>query len=409
MVNKYSKNLRFYALSIILIAAVSLYNIGCADDPSSLGLNFIPPGETTGVRIFDSYIDTMAITASTSEFHVNTSSSANLMVGKYNSYDAKALLKFGGISSDYDSATVNSATLTLKYKNYYYPGTFSDSLGQISFDVYKITQNLDFSRITLDSVSSGTFGNVSQGNYTGIPTADSQEVSISLNTSMVKDWLEYSADTNYSNKNYGIVLSPNNSSSVIKGFYSSLLGDNVKPTLQIIVTKNGDTDTLTTRNSSTVSLVDAAVTPAPETFLVQAGVSYVGVLKFDLSKIPSNATINDVQLYLALDTANSKFTSLTTYKTGSIFISDTAGGYKTSGFSFEGGPDGSGKYVTRLVSSFQPSPFQRWLLGETNYGIMIFASNQTKNLDQFSFYGPNASDPNNRPRVVIKYTPRVIP
>lgn len=407
--NNLSKKLKFYALSVFIIAAASLYNIGCADDPSSLGLNFIPPGETTGVRIFDSYIDTMSITASSVEFHVNTSSSTNLMVGKVGSYDAKALVKFGGISSDYDSATVNSATLILKYKNYYYPGTQIDSLGQISFDVYKIQQSLNFSSVTLDSVNSGTFGNISQGNYTGIPTADSQEVAITLNTSMVKDWLEYAADTGYANKNYGVVLSPNNSSSVIKAFYSSLLEDKVKPKLQIIVTKNGDTDTLTTTNSASVSLIDGDIPQNNETFLVQAGVSIVGIMKFDLSKIPSSATINDVQLYLTLDTANSKFTRLTTYKIGSIYISDTAGGYKTSGNGFEGGPDGSGYYVTRLVSSSQPSPFQRWLLGEANYGIMIFASNQTKNLDQFSFYGPNASDRNKRPRVVIKYTPRVIP
>jgi hypothetical protein len=407
-VNNINKKLKFYALSVFIVTALSIYTIGCADDPSSLGLNFIPPGETTGVRIFDSYIDTMQITSSNVKYYVNTSSSANLMVGKNGSYDSKALIKFSGISSDYDSATVNSATLTLKYKNYYFPAAQSDSLGQISFDIYKVLQNISYSTVTLDSVTSSSFGTTSQGNYTGTPTADSQEVSISLNTSMVKDWLEYAADTNYSGKNYGITMTPNNASNVIKAFYSGILGEDVRPKLQIIVTKNNDTDTLTTTNSETVSLVDASITPNNETFSLQAGVSYVQIMKFDMSKIPSTATINDAQLYLTLDTVGSKFTRLTTYKIGSLFVSDTAG-YKTTGFSFDGSSTGTGQYMTRLVASFQVSPFQRWLLGETNYGILIFASNQTKNLDLFSFYGPTASDPNKRPRVVIKYTPRVTP
>lgn len=405
-----SRKMKFSILGVAFAAVLSIYTIGCSDDPSDLGLNFIPPGETTGVRVFDSYIDTMQITSTNVKYYVNTSNSANLMVGKNGTYDAKGLIKFGNISGDYDSATVNSATLTLKYRNYYFPVSPADSLAQISFDIYKVQQPLNFSSITLDSVNSGSFGTTSQGSYTGTPTADTQEVSISLNTAMVKDWLEYAADTNYSGKNYGIVLSPNSASNVIKAFYSgALTNENVRPKLQIIVTKNNDTDTLYTTTASTVSLTDATINPNNETFSLQAGVSYVQIMNFDMSRLPQTATINDVQLYLTLDTANSMFSRESAYKIGCLYVSDTASGYKTTGFSFDGTPDNSGRYMTRLVSSFQPSPFQRWLLGQPNYGIMIFASNQINNLDRLSFYSSTTSDPNKRPRVVIKYTPRVAP
>lgn len=404
-----NKKLKYYLHSLLIVTIAAIYTVGCADDPSSLGLNFIPPGETTGVRIFDSYIDTMQITSTSVKHYVNTSGSQNFMVGKNGSYDAKGLIKFGGISGNYDSAVVNSASLVLKYKNYYFPTATSDSLGQISFDIFKVEQNLNFSTINLDSVNSSSFGTVSQGNYTGSPTADSQEVSISLNTSMVKDWLEYAADTSYSVKNYGVVLSPSNSSTVIKAFYSAVLSDeSVRPELQIIVTKNGDTDTLTTTNSATVSLVDANITSNSETFSLQAGVSYVNVMKFDLSKIPSTATINDVQLYLTLDTVNSKFSRLTDYRIVAQYINDTSG-LKTDVFPFTGGSSGNGKYMIRMVSNIAASPFQRWLLGQTNYGIMLRAINQNSNLDLFSFYNITASDPNKRPQVIIKYTPRVTP
>ncbi len=406
--NNISKKLKFYSLSLFIVTALSIYTIGCADDPSSLGLNFIPPGETTGVRVFDSFIDTMQITSTSVKYYVNTSNSPNLMVGKNGTYDSKALIKFGGLSGDYDSAVVNSATLTLKYKNYYFPTAQSDSLGQISFDIYKVLQNLSYSSVTLDSVTSSSFGTTSQGNYTGSPTADTQEVSISLNTSMIKDWLDYAADTASTGKNYGLTMTPNNASNVIKAFYSGVTDGSVKPKLRIIVTKNSDTDTLETTSSETVSLNDASITPNSETFSLQAGVSYVQSMKFDMSKIPSTATINDVQLYLTQNDAGCIFSRLTTYKIGSLYISDTAG-YKTTGGTFDGTSTGTGQYMIRLVKPFEASPFQRWLLGETNYGLLLFASGQTSNLDLFSFYGPTASDPNKRPRVVIKYTPRVTP
>src|SRR5437870_13737304 len=121
----------------------SLITESCADDHTSLGLQFIPAGETTGVKIFDSFVDTMAITSTNIKKRVNTSSSGNLMAGISGSYNSKALLKFNNLSSSYDSAVVNSATLTLKYRNYYYPNTSADSLGQTAFDIFKIQQNLN--------------------------------------------------------------------------------------------------------------------------------------------------------------------------------------------------------------------------------------------------------------------------
>ncbi len=403
-----NKNLKAIIFSLITIVSLAIYTIGCADDPSSLGLNFIPPGETTGVRIFDSYIDTMNITSANHRYYVNTSGSKNLMVGKSGNYESKALVQFGGLGDTHDSTTVVSAKMYLKYKNYYFPTTTSDSLGQIAFDVYKIDQSLNFSTITYDSVSGTSFGNVSQGSFIGVPATDSQEVEISLNTSMVRDWLEYAADSSYSTKNYGIVLTPNNSSASIKGFYSTNNDAVVKPRLVVIFTKNNVTDTISTSTSSTISLSNTSFTPSTETFNLQAGVSFVQQMQFDMSHIPSTATINDVQLFLTLDSANCVFSSQSTYSFLAQFINDSAG-LKTDLAAFEGFSSGNGKYMIRLVRNNIPSPFARWLSGTSNYGLLLFAGNQTVNLDRYVFFKETASDPLKRPRVVVKYTPRVIP
>ena len=405
-----SKKFNAALASMFVIASLAIYTIGCADDPSSLGLNFIPPGETTGVRIFDSFIDTMPITSENRIYYVNTSGSTNLMVGKTGAYESKGLLKFTNLIDTFDNSTVVSATLKMSYKNYYFPSTMADSLAQISFDVNKIEQSLDFSTITYDSVNSSTFGTTSQGNYTGIPTADSQEVTISLNTTMVNDWLKVAADTSYSVKNYGIVLTPNNSSAAIKGFYAAATGvdDKDRPELEIIVTKNGVTDTFSTISNGTISLSKTDFAPSSETFNLQAGVSYVQVMKFDLSRMPQTATINDVQIFFSVDSLNSVISGQTTKAIYSQYINDSAG-LKTDITTFEGGPSGSGQYMMRMVRAGVSSPFQRWLLGQTNYGLMLFAGGQALNLDRYVLYKETASDPAKRPRVIIKYTPRVIP
>jgi len=405
-----SKKFNAALASMFVIASLAIYTIGCADDPSSLGLNFIPPGETTGVRIFDSFIDTMPITSENRIYYVNTSGSTNLMVGKTGAYESKGLLKFTNLIDTFDNSTVVSATLKMSYKNYYFPSTMADSLAQISFDVNKIEQSLDFSTITYDSVNSSTFGTTSQGNYTGIPTADSQEVTISLNTTMVNDWLKVAADTSYSVKNYGIVLTPNNSSAAIKGFYAAATGvdDKDRPELEIIVTKNGVTDTFSTISNGTISLSKTDFAPSSETFNLQAGVSYVQVMKFDLSRMPQTATINDVQIFFSVDSLNSVISGQTTKAIYSQYINDSAG-LKTDITTFEGTPSGSGQYMMRMVRAGVSSPFQRWLLGQTNYGLMLFAGGQALNLDRYVLYKETASDPAKRPRVIIKYTPRVIP
>lgn len=391
-----------FVYSVLVLVFFSSLTQGCADDPSSLGLKFIPPNETTGVKIFDSYIDTMDISVTGIKRAQNTSSSPFLIVGHNTNYNSKSVIKFNNINSNYDSASeVSSAVLKLKYRNYYYPSGHSDSLAQLSFDVFKVQQSIDFSTFNNDSVTSGTFGNTLQGSYTGFPTADTQEIDIQLNTSMVKDWLEYAADTSYAQKNYGIVLSPNDGSNALKGFYSGTTDGSVRPVLEIIVTKNGDPDTLTANESSTLFLPNGTLTPVPERFLLQGGISFMDVIKLSTNKIPSTATINDVQLILSLDRSNSHISPQSEQKIIASFITDTST-YAVDGD--YGGLNTSDRFTMRITY-----PFQRWLIGQANYGALIYPSIKVTNTDLFAFYDMNSTDAGKRPRVIIRYTPRVIP
>jgi hypothetical protein len=401
------KKLLVYAGIILCFIGISIYTGGCADEPSSLGLNFIPPGDTESVKVFDTRVDSMFIKSTYHKKLTNTSGSINLMVGKKGSYDSKALLQFYNIDSGYGGATVNSASLILKYRNYYFPGSQSDSLGQVGFDVFKIREELNFGRITLDSVDNNTFGTISQGVYTGTPSSDSEEVSISLNTTMVKDWLELANDSNYSVKNYGIVLSPGSSSNVIKGFYSAASNNNdLKPELYIILTKNNNVDTLRYDATASLSLANnPSISQTNELFFLQAGIAYIQILKFDMTRIPSTATINDVQLYLTLDPANSILANKTESRIRASRVTDTAG-LVVEEFNYESTVPTGDIYTFRVMSTFVVSPFQRWLSGETNYGLYLYPTTIQTNLDLFAIYNTTAADSTKRPRLVIKYTPR---
>jgi hypothetical protein len=387
---------------IILMLSFSLSTMNCADEPTSLGLKFLPSNETTGVRIFDSYLDSMAMLSYNKINRVNTYTSGFVIVGQSGTYNSKALVKFSGFPDSLSNATVNSAVLQLRYRNYYFPVSMQDSLGQISFDVYTVLQDLDYGNVTLNNISSSTFGTVSKGTYTGSPTADSQAVNITLDNNLARDWLKYAANPNYMPKNFGIVLSPNAMSNVLKGFYTFFSNPDFRPKITIIYTLNSHTDTLVNNISETLFFADAGLTPPPGEFYIQAGISYNRVMRFDLSKIPKTATINDVQLYLYLDSSNSELTRETIYGLNAAYINDSTN-ITNDTFAFH--TIGSKSvFMFRIIT-----PFQRWLIGETNYGIVINPSNQTANLDLFAFYDINASNPNKRPKVVIYYTPRVTP
>ena len=395
MSNKPKSGFYVFSFIILLFLALSFLTESCADNPSSLGKKFINPGDTQGVQVFDSYVDTMLITSSNLRYYVNTSSSINLMVGRYANYKSLALIKFDSITMYFDTATISSAVMKLKYKNYYFPSTLSDSLGNIGFDIYKVQNYYNYSTVTYDSINSTSFGTVSQGNYYGAPSHDTAEVDIPLNTSMVHDWLKYRDDTSYSAKNNGIVLMPNSSSRVIKGFYSSQT--TYKPLLQITFSSNPDT--LYCTQSETVFLPTATITNSPGTFKLFGGVGYVDVMRFDVSRFSPKVIVNDAQLILTLDPAKSVISPQTNQSVSAYFITDTLNNTENVAYT-------AGLYNNQF-SIRMYLPFQRWIQGQTNYGMMIKTYNNSQAMDLFSIFSETYTDPSKRPRVIIKYSLRV--
>ncbi len=203
--------------------------------------------------MLDSQLDTMPITNNNYLKYINTSQANGIMIGNYQSYTSKVLLKFSNINPDLDSASIVNAKLTLRYNDYF----FQNETGLTSFDIYQMNTNFNYSTVTYDSVSSANYGNTLQGSYSGTP-ADTQQIGISLDNQLAKDWLEYAADTTYPVKNFGVILLPNMSSGTIKGFYSFNNTTDLIPFVTIIYTKNGTLDTAIINFSESVTLVQCS-------------------------------------------------------------------------------------------------------------------------------------------------------
>ncbi len=383
----------FLPLLIILVLA------GCENNPNDLGLTFINPNDTAGSKI----LDTTIITSSSFRKYINNNGSANMLVGTHtangNTYTAKTLLQYQGITGSYGTgANVVSASLRLTYSKYAY----KDTNGTVAFNIYKVNRALNLLSVTNDSVSNSDIGTTSLGSYTGNPTTQSA-INIPLDNQTMTDWLKYAADSSYAVKNYGLALVPNTASTTIKGFSSENTTDTLRPYITLVVQTKTSLDTVVLRFPSSVSLTDAptSVIPASEYFLVQNGVSFRNIMKFNFGSLPSNVIINEAYLQITLNSSQSYITSGTNNQIKVDMVTDSST-KATNDESF---------FMTRLDSityTVRINPIvQRWNSNiNPNYGLSLRNVSETQNLDNFIFYNSDNPDVSKRPKLRIRYSIR---
>ncbi len=388
---------KFLILTLLLIMAVIQ---SCEKEVNDLGFNYIPPDDTLGTLILESGKDSMQITAFNYRKYINTYLSEMNLIGKYQNYESKFFIKFTGDFGSYDSCSVLAADLYLSYNNYYY----QDSLGQLSFNVYPLTDTISFSTATADKLPPEIIGIDILGSYSGIP-ADSVRIGFPVDTSIVRKWIWKAANSNYPFNNYGIALVPNSSSTSIKGFLPGIyVADSLKPTIRAIVQKNSDIDTIFIRNSESVTFNTAPESiMMNERFVIQSGVSFRNSMNFDLSKLPPRVTINEAYLELTLDSSSSYIKRTNETRIAFSMIIDSSA--KTSdGFYYYSSRTDTNKNI--FYVRIQPI-FQKWSLSiNPNLGILVNYIYETIGLDKYVFYSPDASDVSKRPKLRIRYTPR---
>lgn len=393
LLKKIIYKISFVPLLIILVLA------GCENNPNDLGLTFINPNDTAGSL----FLDTTIITSSNFRKYINTNGSGNMLIGNYissgNLYTAKTLIQYQGITPSYGSgANVISASLRLKYAKY----AFKDTNGTVAFNIYKVNRALNLLSITNDSVQSSDIGTTSIGSYSGNPTTTAA-INIPLDNTTMTDWLKYAADTNYAVKNYGLAFVPTTGSTTIKGFCSENTADSLRPYITLVVQTATSLDTVTLRFPSSVSLNDAPlnVLPASNYFMVQNGVAFRDILKFNFPNLPSNVIINEAYLQITLNSSQSYITAGSSNRIKADMVTDSTT-KATNDESFYLERLDSITYAVRINQIVQ-----RWNSGITgNLGLSLRCPSETMNLDNFVFYNSDNPDVSKRPKLRVRYSLR---
>lgn len=390
------KYLIFLALFGVGIFLVS----GCEENPTSLGLKYVPPSDTLGTVLLDSQNDTMAISGYTKLKYTNCYSAYNSLVGKYQNYESRALLKFSSLPGTYDSCTVLSASLRLTFNNYY----FQDSLGITAFNIYPLTDTISFSTTTVSNFNNAIIGPNSVGNYTG-SFSDTAVLNLSLDTSLVRKWLWVAASSAYSFQNDGIIFVPTSSCNTIRGFINSTISaypDSLKPQIKAIVLKGGVQDTIEFLATESNNLNTAPLPVSlPNRYFVYSGISYQTIMNMDISKLPANVTVNQAMLTLKLDKANSFIYNGTDQRVGASLLTDTAA-ITNDGYTYY-----SASADTLFYNIIITHIIQKWNFNTQNLGIALNYIYEAQGLNRLIFYSNTDPDPANRPRLRIRYTPRI--
>jgi hypothetical protein len=380
---------------------VSLAVVSCSDDPSSIASGLLPNGDFPVIRG-----DTLFATQhSSGSAIVSNRSSGRLLLGIAgidNGAQVKAwtMLRFLQFPDSLAGVTITGASIELT--SCYHFG--EDSLAALSFSVHEATSSWLGDSLTVDSLDqTGSYLNSDPlESVSRSALADTDTLRFELrDTSLVREWIRAASDTTA--KNEGIILRPSNSS-LVKGFWSfNSMNSSNYPRLIIRYSKDGVDGTYThsTGNSRYCAAAPAAgvITDTSRIF-IQNGVSYRGMLTFNIDSIPRSAIINQAYLDVTLDPLHSTQTGLAVDSLYAVMLSQD-GSLISDSFELSRA-DGSG---SSRVYSFNVRAFvQTWLLATTVPRRMaLIGYDELGTLDIVALYGTAAAN-NLRPRLRVVYS-----
>jgi hypothetical protein len=301
-----------------------------------------------------------------------------------------------------DTALVFGANLTLRFESW-----FGDSTGQLSFNIYRVSLPWDETTLTWDAVQAAGFYEqyVSRGSYSAGAGPDTQSVTISLDTAMVRQWLATATTT--TNTKYGILLVPTSGCSIVRGFNEyGFDSTGYYPTLQIIAgSPSGtprDTASYTIAYDTWVGNTENLATN-PQLIYIQSGVEYRSTLSFDVSFIPRGAVINSANLLLTSDPATTRSNRFTTDST--FQLATTLSPSVRTNLDLTSAVTGVRRGGTLLTySADMTRPVQIWNR-LPNYGVTLMPSvfEERVSFQLLTFFNEKAP-PSLRPSLKLKYS-----
>ncbi len=384
-----------------LLAALALVFISCSEDATEQNALTAPaPLPSAVIR------DTVIYAVQDSMFlkRLPMGGVTDLVGATGNGYTATAVIQFTpGLFPARDTAAVFGADLRLYIT--YTKGRPAGGAGTIAFNVYRVNRSWAPSTLDWDTLQAGFYDpSTLRGSFSASITADTGWISVPLDTTMVRQWLQTSTSTDVTK--FGVALVPTAASNIVIG-YQSFEGDSLSRKPSVVIragSVNGAfTDTATYSDGiDTFSGDGPGDLMLPGIFSIQAGVVYRGWLKFDVSFLTQSTLINNAELRVnmaALPQGQHLFDS--------TLVAHLATGTDLSTFE-------SNSYSMRPLDS---SPLtlsgevrhivQSWLRG-ANYGMVLRPESAVEfaTFDRYDLAGVHRPAPGDtlRPRLHITYS-----
>jgi len=338
----------------------------------------------------------LARAATTLRLPATTGASPNLLLGTSGGYLTRIVLKFGNLP---DSAVVHSATLTL-----FAHSIDGQATAPFTATVHRLLKGWTESSVLWDSLSNAVDPTILAS--ATISTAATDTVTFSIDTTFVNGWIAGTIP------NQGLEIDFSGAE-FVKEFHSFETGVSGKqPRLTLVFTRKGVRDTTDWAPAEDAFLVQSDPGVPAERLFIGNGIALRTLLKFDLSSISKDATINHARLEMPTDAAYSSLKSdgmvLGLYRLSSeswdpssVTVDDRLPSPvekllpNQSSLSTIGSQ--SGASILRLI-------VQSWTSGSVqNYGLMVRSQEEWKDIARVAFFSP-AADSASAPKLRVVYT-----
>jgi len=398
-----------HILTLFIAAPLFLIFQSCNEQPTGLG--FLLLNDTISIKSVCSNDIPLIDSTKTIVDKTVIFNSSCIYIGKTDSMNAISMLRFQYIPdslADLSIDKISDCYLEL-YPNRYAIG--DTGANNLSFNVFKVIKYWT-AKTTCDSLfdangNSDYFDNTSQGSFSGnIPYADTiPPIKINLNKQLLLDWFAMARDSVI---NWGIVLIPNENTSVLRQFSAQAITESFKHSTITMIYKNqqDSTDTLTLTTGIDASVV-CNLLPETDNMIVQGGIINQSEISFDLSKIPPEAGILHAELEVTLNESLVKKGNmpLDSIIRGSLYYNNNydstqqkiIDAYRVAGTNKFLFPN-----LVEIIEGFIRNG------GKGKIYLEPEGWNVVQRLDRMPFYGIKDENPEFRPKLKIVYSTRFI-